>query len=353
MVKAIVGLVCLLLLLILFPFGFVNVGPTEGAVRVDKWGNQVMPEPWGVGFHFYNRWLTDVEVYNISTKSFPEASAASEKSSNYTMELKTSDGQNVSVDMTLLYSLRFKELPLLHQKIGHQYENEVLLPQLKSEARLVFGAYAAEEIYQGKIREKIQREILEKMLISLTKTNSLNEMLYPAIQINDALVRHHEFSPAFEKAIEQKKLASQQVEINRQQALAEEEHAKQIEATARGEKMKVLQQAEGDGQSTETRAKGEAAAIRVKADALQYQLECEAKGNLAKYKAEAEGKRLCAEALKGEGGQNVVNLEYAKNIPPTMTTYAYPAGSPISIVGGSFAEGLPKLFGAPVPKPIK
>ena len=44
----------------------------------------------------------------------------------------------------------------------------------------------------------------------------------------------------------------------------------------------------------------------------------------------------------------MVALEYAKNIPPTMQTYAYPAGANISVIGGSFQEALPKLFGASV-----
>lgn len=351
MMKYGIGLVvALFVLLFLFPVALTNVKPTEGAVKVNKLGNSIDPDTWGVGFHFYNRWVTDVEKYVVAVKSFPENTRDSEGSNEYTMELKTSDGQNVNVDMTLLVGLRLKELPSLHAKIGKNYENEVLLPQMRSEARLAFGAYAAEDIYQGKVREEIQRQVLMKLQESLAKTNSTGELMYPGIQISDVLVRHLSFSKDFEKAIEQKKLASQQVEINKQMALAEEEKAKQIEATARGEKMKVLQQAEGKGQSSKLEAEGRAAAVKLEADAEKYKLVAEAEGNLAKYKAEAEGKRLSAEALNGPGGSNVVALEYAKNIPPTMQTYAYPAGASISVIGGSFQEALPKLFGASAAK---
>lgn len=348
MLKVIVAVLVIALLgVFVCPVGCTNVDPTDGAVKVNKMGNSIDPEPWGVGFHFYNRWMTDVETYKVATRSFPGDAGTSELSDEYTMELKTSDGQNVNVDMTLLYSLRMKELPMLHSKIGRNYESEVLMPQMKSEARLAFGAYAAEDIYQGKVREQIQRQVLEKLQESLAKTNSTGELMYPSIQVTDVLVRHLSFSKDFERAIEQKKLASQQVEINRQMALAEEEKAKQIEATARGEKMKVLQQAEGEGQSAETRAKGEAAAIKVKADAMQYQLECEAKGNLAKYTAEAEGKRLSAQALAGAGGEQVVALEFAKNIPPTLQTYAIPAGANINAICGNMKDLLPSAFAAP------
>ena len=71
----------------------------------------------------------------------------------------------------------------------------------------------------------------------------------------------------------------------------------------------------------------------------------EAKGNLAKYTAEATGKRLSAEALSGDGGRNVVSLMFAEKIAPTMTTYAFPAGANISVVGGSLVDQLPKMFG--------
>jgi regulator of protease activity HflC (stomatin/prohibitin superfamily) len=346
MIKYVVGLVVVLfVMLFLFPVGLKNVAPTEGAVVVHKISHSVDPEPLTVGYHIYNRWATDIEKYDIATKAFPDNVGESEKSNEYTMELKTSDGQNVNVDMTLLKSLRLKELPALHQKVGINYENEILLPQMRSEARLAFGAYAAEDIYQGKVREQIQMQVLQKLQESLAKTNTNGELMYPAINISDVLVRHLSFSPDFEKAIEQKKLASQQVEINKQLALAEEEKAKQMEAVAKGEKLKVVQQAMGKSEASQTEAQGEAAAIKLKADAEQYKLECEAKGNLAKYTAEAEGKRLSAAALAGPGGDQVVQLEYAKNIPPTMQTYAYPAGANISVVGGNFLKEVPKLFG--------
>jgi regulator of protease activity HflC (stomatin/prohibitin superfamily) len=346
--------IALVLFLFLFPLGWVNIDPTEGGVQVNKFANKVEPTALGVGYHFYNRWASTVQSYVVSSRAFPTGVAASEKGAEYTMELKTSDGQNVNVDMTLQVSLRMNELAQLHQKIGPNYENEVLLPQMRSEARLAFGAYTAEDIYQGKVREEIQKQVLLKLQNSLAKTNSSGELMYPAIQVTDVLVRHLAFSPEFEKAIEQKKLAAQQVEINKQLALAQEEKAKQVEAEARGNKLKAVQEAEGIGQSAEARAKGEAAAVKVKADAEQYRLECEAKGNLAKYTAEATGKKLSAEALQGQGGLNVVSLEFAKNLPPTMQTYAYPAGSSISVVGGTLADGLKGMFmGAPAPAAAK
>ena len=227
----------LLLTILVLPFGWITVDPTEVAVQVDKLGGKVKPDPLGVGYHFYNRWVTDMTKYKVSSRAFPSHSMATENEKQYNLELKTNDGQNVSVDMTIIYSLNAKEVPSLHQTIGHNYEDQVLLPQVRSEARIAIGNFSAEEIYQGKVRDTIQVRIKEKLALVLTK--------YPAINIQDALIRHFQFSPEFERAIEQKKLASQQVEINKQQALAQEEMAKKQEAEARGLKLQAVQNAEG------------------------------------------------------------------------------------------------------------
>jgi regulator of protease activity HflC (stomatin/prohibitin superfamily) len=245
-------------------------------------------------------------IYRVAARAFPAEQLGEANKKIYVLDVKTKDGQNVQFDFTLLYALRANEVPQLHQQIGMNYEDQIILPQIRSEARLAIGSYAAEEIYQGKVRDEIQQVVKAKLVAALVK--------YPAIQINDALIRNFTFSAEFERAIEQKKLAAQQVEINKNKALAQEEEAKRQEAEARGSKLMVVQKAEGD-----------AAALKINADASRYALEQEAAGKLAQYKAEAEGKRLSAEALGG--GKNVVALKFAEMIPPTLKVYAIPVGS--------------------------
>ena len=310
----------LVVLFVVFGFRWVNVHPTQAAVEINKVLGKVAETPKGVGYHFFNSWVTDMVVYKVAARSYPPETMKSEESSKYTLDLKTKDGQNISVDLTVIYALKMSELPLLHQQVGPNYEDQVLLPQIRSEARLSIGGYSAEEIYQGKVRDEIQVNIKEKLEAALKK--------YPSIQINDALIRHFTFSPDFERAIEQKKLAAQQVEINKNRALAQEEEAKRVEAESRGFKLKAIQEAEGRAQ-----------AVKIEADAKQYQLEAEAKGNLAIFKADAEGKKLQAEALGG--GQNVVALKVAEKISDKLQVYAYPVGdqsTSIMDISGLFGD---------------
>ncbi len=315
---ALVALIALLILIV--SFGWVNVHPTEVAVEINKIAGKVSETPKGVGYHFYNRWITDMVIYKVAARAFPPDTMASEEAKKYSLELKTNDGQNVQVDLTIIYALESKNVPLLHQQIGTNYEDQIILPQIRSEARLAIGSYSAEEIYQGKVRDEMQQAIKQKLVGVLVK--------YPAILIHDALIRHFSFSPEYERAIEQKTLASQQVEINKNKALAQEEEAKRQEAEARGMKLKTLQEAEGRAQSA-----------KIEADAEKYRLEQEAAGKLAVYKAEAEGKRLLSDALGG--GQNVVALKFAENISDKLRIYGYPVGqqsTSIMDVSGMFGE---------------
>lgn len=315
-----IGIVLIILVLVFMPLGIITVQPNEVAVEVDKVGHKVIEIPQGVGYHLYNRWTTDMIPYTVSARSYPSDTAANENNKEYTMDLKTNDGQNISVDLTIIYALIVNEVPHLHAQIGSHYEDQILLPQIRSEARLVIGNYSAEEIYNGKVRDLIQQAIKDRLTKVLAK--------YPAIQVQDALMRHFSFSPQFEQAIEAKKLAAQQVEIFKNQALAQEEKAKQQEAEARGGKLQAVQEAEGRAESA-----------KIEADANRYKLEQEAAGNLAKNKADAEGKRLQAEALGG--GSNVVALEFAKNIPPTMQTFGIPMSgnnSSIMDISGVFGK---------------
>lgn len=319
-IKLGIGVIVIIFLLVFMPFGMITVQPNEIAVEVDKVGHKVVDQPQGVGYHLYNRWTTDMVTYVVSARSYPSDTMGNEKGKEYTMDLKTNDGQNIEVDLTVIYALISNEVPKLHAQIGTHYEDQILLPQIRSEARLVIGNYSAEEIYNGKVRDVIQQAIRERLIKVLSK--------YPAIQVQDALMRHFSFSPQFEQAIEQKKLAAQQVEIFKNQALAQEENAKQQEAKARGGKLQAVQEAEGRAQSA-----------KIEADANRYKLEQEAAGNLARYKADAEGKRLQAEALGG--GANVVALEFAKNIPPTMQTFGIPMSgqnSSIMDISGVFGK---------------
>jgi len=333
---AIMGIVIIVICLFLMgSCGLVNVKSTDVAVRVDKIMGKVDQKIYGVGYHFFNRITTDMFVYHVGTRSFPGDSMKTEQMDNkWTLDLKTNDGQAVNIDLTVLYCLKPNEVPALHQQVGTNYEDQVLLPMVRSEARIAIGNYSAEELYQGKVREEIQKGLTVKLANALSK--------YPAILIQDTAMRHFAFNSEFEKAIEAKKLAAQNVEVNKQRALAQLEESKRIEAEATGGKLKAIQEAQGRAQSAKTEA-----------DASRYAKEQEAQGNLALAKADAEGKRLQANALGS--GKNVVALEFAKHLAPTLKTVIVPAGQNSTNLMdlSGFTKGLFSRAGDDAPAPAE
>ena len=75
----------LLFIFFVASFGWINVQPTEVAVRVDKIKGHIDSEPLGVGYHFFNKWFTDMVIYKVSARSFPSQSMASENQKEYNM----------------------------------------------------------------------------------------------------------------------------------------------------------------------------------------------------------------------------------------------------------------------------
>ena len=307
-----------------------NVEPGEGGVKTVKFvGKRGIEEKvYDIGTHFYVPVIRDFVVYRWQARNFPESVAEREEEEEYLLQFKTTDGQNVQCDVSVIYSLEKAKLYRLHDNPGPDYENQLLLPTMLSFSRIELGKYSAEDIYQGAVREEMQEKI----------KSAMNEFLNPYhIIINEALLQNFAFSPEFEKRVEEKKLAAQQVEINKNYVLAAQEEAKRKEAEAEGGKLAAIKEAEGKAQSQ-----------KIAADANRYAKEQDAKGILAIKLSEAEGQKKLAEALGG--GQNVVALRFAEELPEKLQIWGVPTGGGDS---SSFMD-LSGIFGGmfkPTPLP--
>ena len=74
-----------------------------------------------------------------------------------TLDVLTVDGLTVQVHYSIRYFLEGATLPLLHQRVGPDYVNVVVRPEVRAVIRIVFGQYKPEEIYtsQKAIQERI------------------------------------------------------------------------------------------------------------------------------------------------------------------------------------------------------
>jgi regulator of protease activity HflC (stomatin/prohibitin superfamily) len=78
----------------------------------------------------------------------------------------SSNGLTMTVDASIRYRPKTEELFELQTKIGPDYDQKLIGPVVRSEARKVFGRYQPEEIYSTK-REQIEAQIYDEVLKAL------------------------------------------------------------------------------------------------------------------------------------------------------------------------------------------
>jgi len=85
-------------------------------------------------------------IYNVRKQQFTDK-----------IDVLTVDGLTVGVRYSVRYYLDKDTLPLLHQRVGPDFVNVVVRPEVRSVIRIIFGKYKPEEIYatQKAIQEHI------------------------------------------------------------------------------------------------------------------------------------------------------------------------------------------------------
>jgi regulator of protease activity HflC (stomatin/prohibitin superfamily) len=111
-------------------------------------------EVLGEGMHFIAVW-NHVIPYDTRVHEMKEQ-----------LIVLSSNGLTIRVDASVRYRPKVDELFELQTQIGQDYDQKVVAPIVRSEARKVFGRYQPEEIYSTK-REEIERQIYDEVLRAL------------------------------------------------------------------------------------------------------------------------------------------------------------------------------------------
>jgi len=210
-------------LLIAFFKSFVTIDAGEAGVLWKRFGGGVVTDqlPMGEGFHIVAPW-NDVEVYTVRQQNMFIQD----------MEVLSSNGLEIKLDVSILFLPKISELGLLHKTKGKNYDEVVIIPEIRSAARSVVGRYTPEQLYSSK-RDAIQREILEEV-----KVKANNQY----VQINDVLVRDVTLPPSIKDAIERKlKQEQESLEYEFRLIKAEKEAEKvRIEAQGKADANRIL-----------------------------------------------------------------------------------------------------------------
>jgi regulator of protease activity HflC (stomatin/prohibitin superfamily) len=145
-------------------------------------GGVVKDQTFGEGFHIIAPWNKMI-VYSLLQQEKAED-----------MKVLSSNGLEISVDVSAWFLPMAPKLGYLHSTIGIKYPQTVVIPALRSAARSVIGRYTPEEIYSTK-RDAIQDEIF-------IETKNILDTKY--IQLNKVLIRSIILPATIKTAIESK-----------------------------------------------------------------------------------------------------------------------------------------------------
>ena len=272
----------------------VFVQPQEVAVVVSLVSRDGYREdPLRSGLHWIAPLAEKTEIYPIYWQTYTMSSEAleGEKIGDDSIAARTSDGQAVYVDVSVIYRIDSNDVIRIHIDLQDRYVDDYIRPVLRGIVRTEVSQFTADEVNSSK-RKNLEAILDEKMREALGEKGFV---------LDRFLLRNIGFSTAYAAAIEQKQVAEQE----KQQR---EFQAEQIRKLAEGQRDKYKLEAEGH-----------AAAIVLEGQASADVI-------LLRAQAEAEALRLIKIALDGD--QNLITYRYVDKLGPGVQVMLVPADNP-------------------------
>ena len=218
---AIVGLFAAIFILLFGTRVTYTVGPGQKAVVFYRFGKGLDKENVkNQGFHFIAPW-NEKYIYNVRIQEDLSI-----------MEVLSKNGLTIKTELSYRYKPVDKKVGYVHDDLGINYHDNIIIPEIRSVTREVIGEYLPEELYSTK-REVIEDEIFERTKVTLLDKNLL---------LDAVLIRDVTLPKTLQDAIENK-LKQEQISLEYDFKLvqAEKEAQKQIiEAEGKAKANRIL-----------------------------------------------------------------------------------------------------------------
>jgi regulator of protease activity HflC (stomatin/prohibitin superfamily) len=224
-----IGIAILVFIVFIILWGTFVIVPA-GHRGVVLWWGSVEKRIMGEGLNFkvpIAEGVIKVDV-RVQPHPFKEIDAASKE---YQM-VKLTGMMNFHIDPSYVNDL--------YQKVGLDFANKVIDPAFNDFVKEVVPIYQITEILPK--REDIRKKAMTKLGDNLARYH---------IIVDDIYFANIRFSPEYEKAVEAKQVAQQQVETQRQVLAQREIEAQQKVATAKGEAESILVVAQGQAKAND------------------------------------------------------------------------------------------------------
>jgi regulator of protease activity HflC (stomatin/prohibitin superfamily) len=198
-----------------------------GEVGVYHLFGKVRRQPLYSGIHFVNP-FAEVTRMSIRTEEYTMSGIDTEgrRRGSDAITALTKEGLTISMDITIFFRLDSSMAPDVFKRLGLNYDEKIIRPEIKSTIREVIAQYEAKAIYSEK-RIEAGKRIL----------STLREKLGPrGVLIEDVLLRNVVLPPDLAKAIEQKLKAEQEAERMKFVLKREEQEAERKRIAARGQR---------------------------------------------------------------------------------------------------------------------
>ena len=228
-----IGFFILLLIILIILWGTFVIVPAGQRGVVLWWGKveeRIMPEGLNFKVPIAER-VIKVDV-RVQPHPFKEIDAASKE---YQM-VKLTGMMNFHIDPSFVNDL--------YQKVGLDFANKVIDPAFNDFVKEVVPIYQITEILPK--REEVRKRAMTKLGDNLARYH---------IIVDDIYFSNIRFTPEYERAIEAKQVAQQQVETQRQVLAQREIEAQQKVATAKGEAESILVVAQGQARANDALAR--------------------------------------------------------------------------------------------------
>lgn len=241
-------------LLSLVSQGILIVEPTQIGVIVNTLTGD-LEEPRRPGTSIVVPVVQTYYVYPINQQQYTMAGQEFEGQTrgNDSVQARSVDGQEVALDITVLYAINPEKVNTLHVRWQTGYQDNFVRPTVRGIVRQVVSGFQAEDIY-GTGRAEME----------LQMTDAVGDRFdAEGLILTDLVVRDISFSELFRQAIEQKQIADQEAQRAQLQIRQRENEANQLRAQANGQRDARVAEAEGEAQAIVLQAQAEAEALRL------------------------------------------------------------------------------------------
>ena len=211
-----------------------------------EWGEVVSKQCLDEGLHFYPKFGKDLVVYDIRNQIVTVKTP-----------VFTRDVQSMEVEMTVTYNLIREKVIDLHKSTGPRYEDILIVPSVLGATKDALGKMEAGDIVAS--REKATSGIFNEIKKRLEEHG---------INITLVNITNIDYSDAFEKAVEEKQVALQQSQKEKNNTMRLKEVAEQQVVKAEADAKARVLESEAEAKAILVKAEAEAKSIEMRNKAL-------------------------------------------------------------------------------------